>query len=439
MSSSTFFSTSFNLYRRISRVGCNPSVIPELQKWMEEGRRIKKFELQLIIKELRKYGRHAHALQISEWIVGRSEFTKGLSDHAVRLDLIAKVRGIASAESYFNSLPEIAKVEPTYGALLNSYVTANMTEKAEALMEKIEELGYARTSLPYNQLLTLYKKTGKFDKVPSVLEQMKRKNISQDKFTYNIRMNICAAMSDIDGMEKVLLEMKYNPMVNTDWSTYGNLANIYIKAGLSDKAQAMLQEMEMKINQWDRELFIYLITLYAGVGNKDGVNRMWQSLKSAFPKLTNMNFICMLDSLVKLDDLEGAEKLIEEWESAVVDYDFRVPNILLKAYVNNGLVEKAELFVELALDKQRKPICNTWEILAEGYLKTMQLDKATQAMDKALSIMKQDEWKPKPANVQALLKHFQECSDMEHEEQYHKLLRDMNFANKEYKESCDTQ
>ncbi|GLJ41045.1 hypothetical protein SUGI_0849740 [Cryptomeria japonica] len=383
MSSSTFFSTSFNLYRRISRVGCNPSVIPELQKWMEEGRRIKKFELQLIIKELRKYGRHAHALQISEWIVGRSEFTKGLSDHAVRLDLIAKVRGIASAESYFNSLPEIAKVEPTYGALLNSYVTANMTEKAEALMEKIEELGYARTSLPYNQLLTLYKKT--------------------------------------------------------DWSTYGNLANIYIKAGLSDKAQAMLQEMEMKINQWDRELFIYLITLYAGVGNKDGVNRMWQSLKSAFPKLTNMNFICMLDSLVKLDDLEGAEKLIEEWESAVVDYDFRVPNILLKAYVNNGLVEKAELFVELALDKQRKPICNTWEILAEGYLKTMQLDKATQAMDKALSIMKQDEWKPKPANVQALLKHFQECSDMEHEEQYHKLLRDMNFANKEYKESCDTQ
>ncbi|KAH9325261.1 hypothetical protein KI387_005439, partial [Taxus chinensis] len=63
--SSSALGTSTHLFRRISRVGGDPScsVIPELQRWVAEGRSIRKVDLQLIIKELRKFGRHTHALQ----------------------------------------------------------------------------------------------------------------------------------------------------------------------------------------------------------------------------------------------------------------------------------------------------------------------------------------------------------------------------------------
>lgn len=358
-------------------------------------------------------------------------YSSSLADFAIRVDLIAKVRGIACAENYFDNLPEVAKIQPTYGALLNSYVREKLTEKAEVHMKKMKELGYATTTLPYNELLTLYRNTGKFEKVSFVMQEMEKNNISQDKFTYNIRMSICAIMSDIDGVEKILEEMRCNPLVDIDWSTCGNLANIYIKAGCFDKAELTLKEMEKKMNRKDREAFNYIITLCASAGNKDRVLRMWHLLKLSFPKLTNMSFICMLTSLLKLGDLEGAENIFKEWESAGLTYDFRVPNILLDAYVRKGLIEKAEFLLEHILEGKENPISKTWEIIAEGYLKNTQIDKAVHAMNKALSSMEQGGWQPKPANLLFILKHFQEHGDVVHTEQYLKMLRDMNFESKE--------
>lgn len=419
------------MYRRISALG-NPNcdVIPELRKWVYEGKSLGKWELQIIIKQLRKYRRYQHALQISEWMNSCGRYGSSLADRAIRLDLIAKVRGIACAEYYFDNLPKVSKIQPTYGALLNSYVRDNLTEKAEVHMKKMEELGYATTTLPYNELLTLYKNTGKFEKVPLMIQKMEKNNIPQDRFTYNIRMSICAAMSDIDGVEKILEEMQCNAMVDIDWSTCGNLANIYIKAGLLDKAELTLKEMEKKMNRREREAFDTLITLYASAGNKDGVTKTWQLLKLSFPRLTNMSFICMLVSLLKLGDLEGAENIFKEWEYAGLNYDCRVPNVLLDAYVKKGLMEKAELVLEHVLEGTEKPISKTWEIIAEGYLKNSQIDKAVHAMNKALLSMRRGGWQPKPANLLSILKHLQEHGDVVCAEQYLNILRDMNIERK---------
>eukprot|EP01018_Ginkgo_biloba_P034030 Gb_09452 [translate_table: standard] len=416
-----------NLYTRISRVG-NPScsVIPVLQKWVQEGKIVKKWELQNFIKEFRKYRRHKHALQISEWMDSQRGLKLSLSDYAIRLDLIAKVHGIASAEKFFADLPQVAKIQPTYGALLNAYVNERLTEKVEAHMKRMEDLGFTMTALPYNELLTLYKNVGMFEKVPLVIQEMKKNNVLPDKFTYNIQMSTCAAMSDIDGTEKVFEEMEHNPIVNTDWTTYANLANIYIKAGHPDKAQSALKRMEIKMKRRDRIAYNYLITLYTSVGDKDGVSRAWESLKLAFPKLTNLSFICMLCSFVKLGDLEGAEKCFQEWECAGLSYDFRVPNILLDAYMKKGLFEKAELFLEHALEKGVTPIPKTWEIFVEGYLEKWQIDKAIEAMKKAIASVEQGEWRPKSTNVLVILKYFEEQGDVEGAEWCLKILRAVN-------------
>lgn len=54
------------LYGRISRSGnAELSIIPVLEKWFEEGKDVKQSELLRIIKQLRKYRRFKHALQVS--------------------------------------------------------------------------------------------------------------------------------------------------------------------------------------------------------------------------------------------------------------------------------------------------------------------------------------------------------------------------------------
>lgn len=138
----------------------------------------------------------------------------------------------------------------------------------------------------------------------------------------------------------------------------------------------------------------------------------------------------MLVSLLKLGDLEGAENIFKEWEYAGLNYDCRVPNILLDAYVKKGLMEKAELVLEHVLEGTEKPISKTWEIIAEGYLKNSQIDKAVHAMNKALLSMKRGGWQPKPTNLRSILKHLQERGDVVCAEQYLNILRDMNIESK---------
>ena len=55
-----------SLYLRISQAG-NPRVpiIRVLDQWLEEGRHVQQSELLIIIKQLRKYRRYSHALQVS--------------------------------------------------------------------------------------------------------------------------------------------------------------------------------------------------------------------------------------------------------------------------------------------------------------------------------------------------------------------------------------
>jgi hypothetical protein len=58
-----------------------------------------------------------------------------VGDQAIRLDLVAKSRGIA-AEKYFMDLPETYKTYLTYGTLLNCYYKELMTDFLSLLVSR---------------------------------------------------------------------------------------------------------------------------------------------------------------------------------------------------------------------------------------------------------------------------------------------------------------
>ncbi|KAF2286707.1 hypothetical protein GH714_023832 [Hevea brasiliensis] len=185
---------------------------------------------------------------------------KTVSDQAIHLDLVAKTRGITAAENYFIDLPETLKNHLTYGALLNCYCKELMTEEAEALMEKMKELNLGLTSMSYNSLMTLYTKVGQPERIPAVIQEMKTKNIMPDSYTYNVWMRALAAVNDTSGAERVVEEMKRDGRVAADWTTYSNLASIYIDAGLHEKAEKALKELEKRNAHQDHYAFQFLIT-----------------------------------------------------------------------------------------------------------------------------------------------------------------------------------
>lgn len=414
------------LYRRLSALGGaeGVSVAETMNGWLKERRGVTVGELMRFVRELRKYNRHKHALELIDWMESRGmKFSVG--NHAIRLNLISKVKGIDMAEEYFSSLPDLAKDQKTYGALLNSYIQEKIANKATALYEKMKELNFASTTLVQNNLMTLYMKLGQPEKVIELFQEMKENGLSPDNFTYSILMNSYAALNDINSVERVVEEMKEGG-ITLDWSIYSNLAAHYNSVGLFQKAESALKKLEEVIDKLDCTAFHCLISLYAGAGNLAEASRVWKSLKAAFVRTTNVSYLVMLQALNKLDNIDQLKQCFEEWESAYVTYDMRLVNVLIGAYLRNDMVMEAATLWEKAMQKSSQSDFWTFELFINYYLKSHKMDLALECLGAAANSAKKNEWKLKKEMVNEFLKYFEEVKDVDGTESFCKILKQLD-------------
>lgn len=328
-----------------------------------------------------------------------NRFMLNSSDNAIQLDLVAKVRGIPHAEGYFFTLPGMLKDRRTYGALLNAYGQAKMRKKAEETLEIMKSKGYIYDALPFNVMMTLYMNLEEHDRVYAMINEMKERNVPLDLYSYNIWITNCATVRDVREMERVVREMIADSGVNANWTTYSTLATMYIRLAEFDKARNCLKDIELRMTGRDRTSFNYLLGLYGSIGKGDEVYRIWKQYKSTFPDLLNSGYQSMLSSLVKLGDIEGAEKIYEEWLSTTSRLDPRICNIVMRSYLRKGSVFYAKKTLDRFLEKggTAKPL--SWEILAEGFRKEKMISEVLLCMEGAASYKGLGKWKPKLADV----------------------------------------
>ncbi|GAB2262641.1 hypothetical protein Droror1_Dr00003638 [Drosera rotundifolia] len=395
------------------------SAVVEMRKWKEEGNTIRKYELNRIVRELRKLKRFKHALEVCEWMRTQEDIKLLPGDCAVHLDLIAKLRGLNSAEKFFEDLPEEMRKQPTCTALLHTYVQSNAYSKAEALMDGMSECGFLRSPLPYNHMLSLYISLGQLHKVPQLLNDLK-KNTSPDLVTYNLLLSVYASRNSVEAGDKVLLKMK-KAKIEPDWLTYSTLTSLYIKEGLNEKAVSSLKEMEKRVSQKTRAAYSSLLSLLTYVGDKDGVRRIWKKLKYLYHKLNDAEYNCMVSSLIKLGELEDAANLYAEWESLSPTGDTRIPNLLLAAYINKGRWQMAEVFYEGIVEKGIKPSYTTFELLARCYLKQRRNKEALDCFERAIDCVKK--WEPNDKIIVEMFKNLNKDCDVEGGEKLLVILR----------------
>ncbi|KAL3516828.1 hypothetical protein ACH5RR_023730 [Cinchona calisaya] len=394
-----------------------------LNQWENEGKKLTKWELSRVIKELRKFKRYKAALEVYEWINNRAErFRVTTSDTAIQLDLIAKVHGISSAEEYFLKLPDALKDKRTYGALLNAYVRAGKREEAESLMDEMRDRGYACHALAFNVMMTLYMSLQDYDNVQSVISEMLEKNINLDIYSYNIWLSSCGSQGLVEKMERVLEKMKLDTTINPNWTTYSTMATMYIKLGVMEKAVDCLKRIESRITGRDRSPYHYMISLYGSVGNKEEVYRVWNLYKSTFSVIPNLGYHTVISSVIRVGDIEGAEKIYNEWLSVKSMYDPRIANLLLAYYVRSG-TDKAEAFFDEMIEVGGKTNSTTWEILAECHIRGRKISEALSCLKNAVSAEGSKNWKPKPIIVSSILKLCEQEGDMSSKEALMGLLR----------------
>lgn len=350
-------------------------------------------------------------------------FNLSPSDAAVRLELIQRVHGLEKAENYFNNISKKLKTCNAYGALLSSYVRENAVEKAEATMREMRKMGMTKSTFAYNMLINLYSQNGEHEKIDVLMEEMEKEGIAYDKYTLRNRMAAYVAASNTSGIEKILNRMEADPHIPNDWSVYSLAASGYLKVGSTEEALVKLQKMEEVMPaERTKAAFEYLLSLYASTGRKEELYRVWNTYKAS-NGLMDKPYACMISSLAKLDDIEGAEKIFEEWESRCTMYDFRVLNRLLIAYCRKGLFEKAEPVAKKA-SEGRRPYASTWNILATGYAESKRMPKAVEMLKKGLSVGRKG-WKPNPATLEACMDYLKGRGDSAEMEEIIGLLKEV--------------
>ncbi|XP_052201658.1 pentatricopeptide repeat-containing protein At5g27460 [Diospyros lotus] len=399
-----------------------------LQNWVDEGRKVLVSELRRISRQLMSRRHYKHAFEIITWMEVHNGYSISATDHGMKLELIIKMGNLKEGEEYFANMPYVSQ-KAGYPILLRSCVKEKDTEKAEALMVRMSGLGLTVNPHPFNEMMKLYMATSQFGKVPSVILEMKQKNILRNVLSYNLWMGACYAVSGVASAEMVYKEMRRDKDVEVGWSTLSTLADIYLKSGFLEKAKLALQNAERKLSTTKRLGYFFLITLYASAENKDGVLRLWESSKAVEGKITSANYMCILLCLVKLGDIGEAEKVLMQYESECRKYDIRVSNVLLGAYMRNGLMEKAESLHNRTLEKGGSPNYKTWEILMEGWVRSQNMDKAIDAMKKGFALLKRCDWRPSPTIVVAIADFFQKSGNFEDAKHYLKVTRRFGLAN----------
>uniref|UniRef100_A0A2N9IM58 Pentacotripeptide-repeat region of PRORP domain-containing protein n=1 Tax=Fagus sylvatica TaxID=28930 RepID=A0A2N9IM58_FAGSY len=387
------------IYKRISLME-NPELGSGsvLSQWEKEGRRLTKWELCRVVKELRKFKRYKLALEVYDWMNDRGErFRVSASDAAIQLDLVGKVHGVSGAEEYFLKLPDHLNDRRIYGALLNAYVRARMREKAESLLDKMRNKGYAMHSLPFNVMMTLYMNLKEYDKVDLMVSEMIERSIKLDIYSYNIWLSSRGSQGSAEKMEQVFEQMKQDRTINPNWTTFSTMATMYIKMGQIEKAEDCLKKVESRIIGRDRIPYHYLISLYGNVGNKEEVYRVWKVYKAIFPSIPNLGYHAIISSLVRLE----------------------------------GNLDKAESFFDHMLEVGGKPNSSTWEILVEGHIGERRISEALSCWKEAFMAEGSKSWRPKPVNVSAFFNLCEEKDDIESKEVFVGLLRQSSYLKNE--------
>ncbi|KAF3773783.1 Pentatricopeptide repeat-containing protein [Nymphaea thermarum] len=346
-----------DLRSRVFQLGTpRRSAAAAIEKWIGEGGTVEQSELRGIVKQLARSRRYKHALEILEWMGKHHEYTLSAGDYGDQIDLITKVHGIDAAERYFEALPPTEITCASYTALLHSYASAKLTEKAEVLFDKMKTSNSTLSILPYNEMMTMYMSNSQYDKISALVEELSDKQISPDLFTYNLWISACAATLDINSIRRILDKMSCDPNFSDGWKMYVRLVNIYITAGRLENTENAIVETDKKITQREWITYDFLIMLYAGLGNGEMISQIWKSLKMISQKMTGRNYVSILSSLIMLGRTKQAAQIIDEWKRSTAPcYDVSLTNRLLDAFAQAGLSGHATFLHRMLLEKDLLP------------------------------------------------------------------------------------
>uniref|UniRef100_A0A0E0LIK6 Pentacotripeptide-repeat region of PRORP domain-containing protein n=1 Tax=Oryza punctata TaxID=4537 RepID=A0A0E0LIK6_ORYPU len=393
-----------------------------LDKWIEDGNQLERKDAMLVLFHLRKQHLYRKALQFVEWMERGKLLNFEEHDYACHLDLIARSHGIETAQKYIKRVPLPFRNEVLYETLIVNCVLVGDIQKAEEVFKEIKDLCLRLTVTLCNQMILLYKRIAP-GKVANVLMLMEKENVKPSAFTYRLLIDLKGQSNDLAGIEVVLNEMKACG-IEPSTSTQTMVARFYMHGGLTEKAEAVVKEMEVQLlNSKDRQHVIRsLLHLYAALNKPDDVARIWELCTE--PKLDD--FLSAIKAWGELGLIEQAEETFEAMANTPAKLSSMYYNVMLNMYAQNNLLAKGKKFVERMCSDGCPIGPLTWDSLINLYVNSGEVEKADSFL---LNVAKENpDRKPLLASYLFLMKGYAKRGDINNTEKIFDRLKKAGYA-----------
>lgn len=409
------------LYKTV--LSCSNNELPSsLERWLADGNVLTRGEVIVTFVQLRNRRMFRRLLKLSDWLEVKKPYKLTEKDYGARLDLIARILGSLKAEKYFESIPLDMRGPRVYGSLLAYYSSANNVEKTEEIFKKIKDVGFSLTAFYYNQLLLLYKRLNKKN-IQVVLQMMEDDGVKPDITTYKILIDVKGRIGDIGGMEQIVENM-ISEDIKLDNEIQALLARYYISAGLAEKAEVVLKELDNESSKDKRSVLKMVLPLYADLGKTNEVERIWKDLES-FPHIFLDEYIAGVEAWGKLGQLEKAEITFEKLLNCGKVVSAKHYNSLLNIYADHHLLLKGKELVKRMSDNGCTIDPPTWDALIRLHVNAGELEKAVSILFKACN---QKQLRPKYKTLVTILEKFAEKGDIANAEKIFDRVRQAGYT-----------
>ena len=201
------------------------------------------------------------------------------------------------------------------------------------------------------------------------------------------------------------------------------LARHYTSAGLKEKAEAILKEIEgenLEEKQW---VCATLLRLYANLGKADEVERIWKVCESK-PRVDDC--LAAVEAWGKLEKIEEAEAVFEmaskKWKLNSKNY-----SILLKIYANNKMLAKGKDLIKRMADSGLRIGPLTWNALVKLYIQAGEVEKADSVLQKAIQ---QSQLQPMFTTYLDILEQYAKRGDVHNSEKIFLKMRQAGYTSR---------
>ncbi|KAL9237914.1 hypothetical protein vseg_012407 [Gypsophila vaccaria] len=397
-----------------------PSISGALDKYAND-KELGRAEVYQTLLNLRRRKLFLKALQLSEWLEKKEDFEFSERDYASRVDLIAKVRGVHKAESYISEIPKSFRAEVVYRTLLANFVSGTVVNKAEQLFNKMKDLGFPITIFTCNQMLLLYKRSDK-RKIADILLMMEKENLKPSLFTYQVLIDTKGQSNDIQGMEQIVETMKAEG-IEPNIRVQAVLARHYASAGLKEKAEAVLKEMEGTDLKSIRFICPVLLPIYANLGNAEDVERIWK-INEAKPR--QADFFAAMNAFGKLNNIEQAEAIFDKMTKTYKKLNTRHYTVMLKVYAENKMLNKGKDLLKRMGESGCIIGPLAWDALVKLYVDAGEVEKADSVLQKALQQNRQ--LRPMFSSYMTILDTYSRRGDIHNAEKIFQRMRQAGYV-----------